>query len=320
MADYTVAADRRHRGRSSAARFKRARSALGDHRRSGMQVIDLPPNGDAYPEHDHASDGQEEVYATLRGSGEIEIDGERHPLDADHLVSVKAGTMRKVFSGPDGLRLLDRSAASPGAAYEVHGVHRGRRARPVRRLSLSSANRSSARGRSSACAPGPSSSVTWRARPRRTHRRARARPCRARGRRRRRPGRRSRSTSRAARGPRRRGARASPRAAAGRRRRSRPRSARGARRGRTSRRSRSPARAAGAIAARSARALASGSTRQRDEPVRRRRRSRRRRRRSRRRSRGACGRSARRARRARSRRSGRARPGPRAGPCRAPRR
>ena len=45
------------------------------------------------------------------------------------------------------------------------------------------------------------------------------------------------------------------------------------------------------------------------------RRWRRRRRRWRTRSRGGCGRSARRARRARSRRTGRARPGPRAGPC-----
>lgn len=97
--------------------FKRARSALGV-TSFGLQVVDLPPDSDAYPAHDHASDGQEEVYATLRGSGEIEIDGRRHPLDCDHLVSVKAGTMRKVYSGADGLRLLV-AGGTPGAAYEI---------------------------------------------------------------------------------------------------------------------------------------------------------------------------------------------------------
>ena len=97
--------------------FKRARSALGV-TSFGMQVIDMPANADRYPEHDHSHDGQEEVYVTLAGSGEIEIDGGRHPLDADHLVSVKAGTMRKVYAGPDGLRLLVVGGV-PGQAYEV---------------------------------------------------------------------------------------------------------------------------------------------------------------------------------------------------------
>jgi uncharacterized cupin superfamily protein len=97
--------------------FKRARSALGI-TSFGMQVIDMPPNGDRHPEHDHSSDGQEEVYATLGGSGEIEIDGERHPLDADHLVSVQAGVKRRIFGGPDGLRVLVIGGV-PGAAYTV---------------------------------------------------------------------------------------------------------------------------------------------------------------------------------------------------------
>ncbi len=97
--------------------FKRARSALGV-TSFGLQVVDLPPDSDAYPEHDHASDGQEEVYATLRGSGEIEIGGARHPLDGDHLVSVKSGAMRKVYSGPDGLRLLVIGGV-PGAVYAI---------------------------------------------------------------------------------------------------------------------------------------------------------------------------------------------------------
>ena len=96
--------------------FKRARSALGI-TSFGLQVMDLPPDFEGYPEHDHSSDGQEEVYATLRGGGEIEIDGERHPLDPDHLVSVKAGTKRKILPGAEGVRLLI-IGGTPGAAYE----------------------------------------------------------------------------------------------------------------------------------------------------------------------------------------------------------
>ena len=60
--------------------FKRARAELGVES-FGMQMIDLPPNYENYPEHDHEQDGQEEVYVALRGSGEIEIEGERFPLD-----------------------------------------------------------------------------------------------------------------------------------------------------------------------------------------------------------------------------------------------
>jgi len=116
MADFTVAKiddiEAIYRGS-----FKLARAALGI-TSFGLQVIDMPAGVDGYPEHDHSSDGQEEVYATLRGSGEILIDGEAHPLDPGQLVSVKAGTMRKVVPGPDGIRMLIIGGV-PGAAYAV---------------------------------------------------------------------------------------------------------------------------------------------------------------------------------------------------------
>lgn len=114
MAEYTVVRIDEIEGIYGGG-FKRARAALGV-TSFGMQVIELPPGSDAYPEHDHSADGQEEVYVTLAGSGEIAIDGERHPLDPDHFVSVRAGTMRKVLAGPDGLRLLVVGGV-PGAAY-----------------------------------------------------------------------------------------------------------------------------------------------------------------------------------------------------------
>jgi mannose-6-phosphate isomerase-like protein (cupin superfamily) len=96
--------------------FKRARAELGVES-FGMGIIDLPPDFEHYPEHDHSGDGQEEVFMALRGSGEIEIDGERFPLDADHVIRISAGTKRKIWPGPDGVRLLALGGV-PGEAYE----------------------------------------------------------------------------------------------------------------------------------------------------------------------------------------------------------
>ncbi len=116
MAEYTSVAIDDIEGAFGGA-FKKARAALGV-RAFGMQVIDMPANAEGYPEHDHAADGQEEVYVALRGGGELDIEGDRVPLDADHLVSVRAGTRRKVLPGADGLRLLVIGGV-PGAAYEA---------------------------------------------------------------------------------------------------------------------------------------------------------------------------------------------------------
>jgi mannose-6-phosphate isomerase-like protein (cupin superfamily) len=96
--------------------FRRARAAL-DVSAFGLQILDLPPNLDAYPEHDHAEDGQEEVYFVVRGSGEVEIDGDRVPIDTETVVSVKSGTRRKLWPGPDGMRVV-AIGGTPGAVYK----------------------------------------------------------------------------------------------------------------------------------------------------------------------------------------------------------
>jgi mannose-6-phosphate isomerase-like protein (cupin superfamily) len=99
--------------------FRRARAELGA-RAFGFQVIDLPPSsGDLAPEHDHGFDGQEEVYAVLRGSGEIEIEGEEHAIDPETMVRVSPGVRRRLRSGPDGMRVLAIGGV-PGAAFEPH--------------------------------------------------------------------------------------------------------------------------------------------------------------------------------------------------------
>jgi mannose-6-phosphate isomerase-like protein (cupin superfamily) len=100
--------------------FKRARAELGVES-FGLAVIDLPPDFENYPEHDHAGDGQEEVYMALRGGGEIEIEGERFPLDPEHMVRVAAGTKRKVWPGSDGVRVVIIGAV-PGGPYEPPAV------------------------------------------------------------------------------------------------------------------------------------------------------------------------------------------------------
>lgn len=96
--------------------FKRARAELGVES-FGLGIIDLPANYENYPEHEHDEDGQEEVYVTLRGGGEIEIDGERFPLDPDHVARVAGGTKRKVWPGDDGIRMLVIGGV-PGGTYK----------------------------------------------------------------------------------------------------------------------------------------------------------------------------------------------------------
>jgi len=123
MADYTVKRIDEMEGAYGGA-FKRVRAELGV-TSFGMAIIDMPPNFEHYPTHDHARDGQEEVFLALRGGGEIEIAGERHPLDSDHAVRVAAGVERKVLPGPDGIRVLVLGA-KPGAVYEPPaGSHLG---------------------------------------------------------------------------------------------------------------------------------------------------------------------------------------------------
>jgi hypothetical protein len=100
--------------------FKRARAELGVES-FGMQVIDLPGGYEHYPEHDHLHDNQEEVFVALRGSGEIEIAGERFPLDSDHIARVSPTIKRKLWPGPEGVRVLVLGGI-PGEVYEAPDI------------------------------------------------------------------------------------------------------------------------------------------------------------------------------------------------------
>jgi uncharacterized cupin superfamily protein len=96
--------------------FKRARAELGVES-FGMQVLDLPPNLEQFPEHDHSGDGQEEVYLLLRGAAEVEIDGDRLPLKADCMIRIPSGVSRKIYTGSESARILALGGV-PGQVYD----------------------------------------------------------------------------------------------------------------------------------------------------------------------------------------------------------
>ena len=97
--------------------FFRARAALGVSS-FGLAVFDLPPNFEAYPEHDHSEDGQEEVYLALDGSAQMDIEGDQVMLDASTPVRVASGTKRTISTGDQPARVLALSGI-PGKAYEA---------------------------------------------------------------------------------------------------------------------------------------------------------------------------------------------------------
>ena len=84
----------------------------------GMQVIDMPPNADQYPEHDHADSGQEEVYTVLEGAATLQADGAEHLLVPGMFARVGPGQKRKFVTGGEGARLLAIGGIA-GKPYEI---------------------------------------------------------------------------------------------------------------------------------------------------------------------------------------------------------
>lgn len=86
----------------------------------GVQTIDLPPNSDRYPWHDHAADGQEELYVALRGSGTLEVEGGEpvQLVPGETVARVGPRARRRVVAGPDGIRFLVVGGVA-GQAFEA---------------------------------------------------------------------------------------------------------------------------------------------------------------------------------------------------------
>ncbi len=83
----------------------------------GMQVLDFPAGFSDYPEHDHAEDGQEEVYVLLRGQADFVIDGEEVTISQGEMLKVDATSKRKLQPGQDGVSVL-AIGCTPGATYQ----------------------------------------------------------------------------------------------------------------------------------------------------------------------------------------------------------
>jgi mannose-6-phosphate isomerase-like protein (cupin superfamily) len=83
----------------------------------GMNVLRLGPHWTGYPDHDHAKDGQEEVYVVLAGSATLESGGERWDLRPGTMARVGPERKRRILPGAEGVTLL-AIGGTPGKAYE----------------------------------------------------------------------------------------------------------------------------------------------------------------------------------------------------------
>ena len=96
--------------------MSKVRSGLGVES-FGMQLMNLPPNEDRYPEHDHAHDGQEEVYVTLEGAATLTAGDEEHRLEPGVWARVGPAEKRKIVTGDEGARIL-ALGGTPGKAFD----------------------------------------------------------------------------------------------------------------------------------------------------------------------------------------------------------
>ncbi len=102
-------------GEGPGGTVRKARRAVGA-RAFGFNYFVFPPEHTGH-EHDHAADGEEEVYFVVRGSGVMRVDGEEVELRPGRVVRVDPESTRVPVSGPDGLEFLTVGAPLDGT-YE----------------------------------------------------------------------------------------------------------------------------------------------------------------------------------------------------------
>ena len=64
----------------------------------GVTVLDADP-GWTGKEHDHADDGQKEVYVLLEGSATVTVEGEEVDMDAGEALRIPAEATRQIHNG-----------------------------------------------------------------------------------------------------------------------------------------------------------------------------------------------------------------------------
>ena len=91
-------------GEGPGGMVRKVRRAVGG-KAFGFNYFTLPPNTEGR-EHDHAADGQEEVYFVVRGSGRMRIDDEEIDLRAGTFVRVDGESTRMPVAGAEGLEFV----------------------------------------------------------------------------------------------------------------------------------------------------------------------------------------------------------------------
>ncbi|MEL6544336.1 MAG: hypothetical protein AAFQ82_06900 [Myxococcota bacterium] len=96
-------------------RFKAMRQELGVSA-WGMNVIEIDPHNEGYPEHDHVEDGQEEVYLIVSGSASLVLPDGSHPVSEGQMIRVEPSLKRKFVTQQSAVVIL-AIGAKPGEAY-----------------------------------------------------------------------------------------------------------------------------------------------------------------------------------------------------------
>lgn len=84
----------------------------------GMNAIEMAPGTSTYPEHDHAEDGQEEVFFVARGSATLRTGDSERQVESGEFVRVGPREKRKWIAGESGVTLLAMGGI-PGKAYQL---------------------------------------------------------------------------------------------------------------------------------------------------------------------------------------------------------
>jgi mannose-6-phosphate isomerase-like protein (cupin superfamily) len=115
VASYSVVDVGELQGEGPGGMVRKVRRAVGA-RAFGFNYFTLPARQQGR-EHDHAEEGQEEVYFVVRGSGLMVVDGEDVELKPGRFIRVDPAARRVPIAGDDGLEFVTFGAPVEGG-YE----------------------------------------------------------------------------------------------------------------------------------------------------------------------------------------------------------
>jgi uncharacterized cupin superfamily protein len=118
MADYTIKHEDEFESMegSGNATWKLARKALGA-TSFGFNLVEIAPGGQI-PEHDHADEGEDELYVILEGEGVIRVDGEDHPAPAGTYAYFEPSAVRTILNRSEAPLTALLVGVQPEGGYE----------------------------------------------------------------------------------------------------------------------------------------------------------------------------------------------------------